>query len=210
MWPAKPSRIGCLWAVQLNGPIQTHDTRPVTVGLFVSRGRHHPMQLRSLTLCNVFAEKWASCSCWSPSSCATSSSAMSLWSAASSSTCCSSARYLCGWWISSWPARSTSDWATASAVVSGYMATFNLLFISPEDEKGNGIHSKQSQHFKNWYLFAQYTMTQHRRYDFSFYQSQKQNMILSWFDILHRIWHFIWFRGTNAVYQVEENIPADL
>lgn len=72
--------------------------------------------------CWTCAEPWASCSCWSRSSFATWSSATSLWSAASSSTCCSSVLYLCGLSTSSWPAGSTSDCATASAAVSEVLA----------------------------------------------------------------------------------------
>lgn len=142
----KANRIGRLWAVRLNGPHSNawHESGQQRVFLSAG-GRHHTMQLRQsetrgdacclnsaglrlvvqpLTLSNRFPGKWASCSCWSPSSCATSSSATFSWSAASLLTCCSSAHCPCGCSISSWPARSTSDWATASVVVSGNAATF--------------------------------------------------------------------------------------
>lgn len=71
-----------------------------------------------LKLCNFYRTIWASCNCWNPSSWATWSSAMCSWSAASLLTCCSSALYLCGWSVSSWPAGSTADWLTASVAVS--------------------------------------------------------------------------------------------
>lgn len=68
--------------------------------------------------CATFTEQWAFYSCWSPTSWVTWSSAMCSWPAALLSTCCSSVLYLCGWSVSSWPAGSTSDWATASVAVS--------------------------------------------------------------------------------------------
>lgn len=162
------SVICCLRTVQLRGPIQQTESSQGK-SLYLGPGGHANGQVHDAIRSHqggvpatvrrggavecIFEvvqrsqKQWASCTCWSPSSCATWWCATCSWSAASSSTCCSSALCPCGWSASSWPAGSTSDCPTASAAVSTVLIWKKSVVLLVK--KTNPDESEKDQRFKH-------------------------------------------------------------